>query len=74
MYLGERFEDLLGLGGFDSLIHKKGASNKALSDAAKELNRIKSAIRARVELVSGYMTMSIRGKIARSIGLKRNET
>jgi hypothetical protein len=40
------FESLLGHGGFENLIHEKGARNHPLSDAANELNRIKSAIRA----------------------------
>lgn len=45
-YSGECFEELLSLGGFQSLIHEKGARNHPLRDADKELNRIKSAIRA----------------------------
>ena len=52
-YSGECFESLLSLGGFESMIHEKGARNHPLSDAAKELNRIKSAIRACVEHVFG---------------------
>ncbi len=62
---GECFEDLLSLGGFESLIHEKGARNHPLSDDAKELNRIKSAIRACVEHVFGSMTMSLGGKLTR---------
>ena len=72
-YSGECFENLLSLGGFESLIHEKGARNHPLSDAAKELNRIKSAIRACVEHVFGGMTMSMGGKLTRKIGLERNE-
>jgi hypothetical protein len=34
-YSGEFFEALLNLGGFESLIHEKGARNHPLSDAAK---------------------------------------
>jgi IS5 family transposase len=48
-YSGECFEELLSLGKFESLIHEKGARNHPLSDEAKKLNRIKSAIRACVE-------------------------
>ena len=44
-YSCECFEDLLSLGGFESCIHEKGARNHPLSDAAKERNCIKSAIR-----------------------------
>jgi len=73
-YSGERFEKLLSLGGFESLIHKKGARDKPLSNTAKELNRIKSAIRSRVEHVFGCMTMSMGGKMTRTIGLARTET
>jgi len=72
-YSGECFEDLLSLGGFESLIHEKGARNHPLSDAAKELNRVKSSIRTCVEHVFGCMTMSMGGKLTRKIGLERNE-
>jgi IS5 family transposase len=71
-YSGECFEELLSLGGFESLIHEKGARNHPLGDAAKELNRVKSAIRACVEHVFGCMTMSMGGKLTRKIGLERN--
>jgi transposase, IS5 family len=57
-YAGECFEDLLNLGGFASLIHEKGSRNQPLSDAAKERNRVKSAIRACVEHVFGCMTIT----------------
>ena len=72
-YSGECFEDLLNLGGFESLIHEKGARNHPLSNAAKELNRVKSSIRACVEHVFGGMTMSMGGKLTRKIGLERNK-
>lgn len=72
-YSGECFESLLSLGGFESLIHEKGASNHPLSKAAKELNRIKSAIRACVEHVFGSMAMSMGRMLMRKIGLKRTE-
>ena len=58
-YSGECFEDLLSLGIFESLIHEKGARSNPLSEASKELNCIKSAIRACVEHVFGCMTMSM---------------
>ena len=72
-YSGECFADLLSLGGFESLIHEKGARNHPLSDEAKKMNRVKSAIRACVEHVFGCMTMSMGGKLTRKIGLKRTE-
>jgi hypothetical protein len=43
-YSGECFEKLLSLGGFESLIHEKGAQHNPLSEAAKEANRVKSSI------------------------------
>jgi len=70
---GECFEDLLNLGGFESLLHEKGARNHPLSDAAKGLNRVKSSIRACVEHVFCCLTMSMGGKLTRKIGLERNE-
>jgi hypothetical protein len=72
-YSGECFEELLNLGGFASLIHENGSRNHPLSDAAKEFNRIKSAIRACVEHVFGAMTMSMGGKVPRKICLARNK-
>ncbi len=72
-YSGECFEDLLSLGGFESRIHEKGVQNHPLSDAAKERNSIKSAIRACVEHGFGCITTSMGGKFTRKIGLERNE-
>jgi len=72
-YSGEDFEELLNLGGFESLIHEKGARNNPLSDAAKKSNRVKSSIRACVEHVFGYITMCMGGKLTRKIGLERTE-
>jgi transposase, IS5 family len=72
-YSGKCFADLLSLGGFESLIHEKGARNHPLSDEAKKMNRVKSAIRACVEHVFGCMTMSMGGKLTRKIGLERTE-
>ena len=48
-YSVECFASLLSLGGFESLINEKGASNHSLSDAAKELIHVKSVIRAFLE-------------------------
>jgi IS5 family transposase len=76
-YSDECFTDLLSLGGFESLIHEKGARNHPLSDAAKRINFVKSAIRDSVEHVFGCMsmsmTMSMGGKLTRNIGLERTE-
>lgn len=70
---GECFEDLWSFGGFKGLIHEKGARNDPLSVAAKELNRIKSAIRACAEHVCCGISMSMGGKQTRKIGLERTE-
>jgi IS5 family transposase len=72
-YTGESFEDLLNLGGFESLIHEKGARNHPLSDAAKELNRVMLSIRACVEHAFGCMTRSMGRKLTRKIGLEWNQ-
>jgi len=57
-YSDECFGDLLSLGGFERLVHEKGARNHPISDAAKELNRVKSSISACVEHGFGCMTVS----------------
>jgi len=72
-YSGQCFEDLLSLGGFESRIHEKGSRNHPLSEAAKERNSVKSAIRSCVEHVFGSMTMSMGGKLTRKIGIERTE-
>ena len=72
-YSVECFADLLSLGGFESLIHEKGARNHPLSDEAKKMNRVKSAIRTCVEHIFGFMSMSMGGKLTRKIGLERTE-
>ena len=43
------------------------------SEAAKERNSVKSAIRACLELFFGVMAMSMGGKLTRKIGLERTE-
>lgn len=73
VYSGECFEELLSLGDFENLIHEKGARNNPLSEAAKELNRVKSAIRACVEHVFGAMTMSMGGKLKERLGSKKQK-
>ncbi len=72
-YAADCFENLLSLGGFESLIHEKGARSSTLSGAAQELNRVKSAIRACVEHVFGCVTMSMGGQMTRKIGLASTE-
>lgn len=72
-YAGACFEDLLNFAGFENFIYEKGSRNHLLSEAAKERNRIKSAIRACVKHVFGCTTMPILGgKMTRKIALERN--
>jgi hypothetical protein len=56
-----RLTELLRLASFESLIHEKGARNYPLSGAAKDLNRVKLAIRACVEQIFVAITMSMGG-------------
>ena len=72
-YSAECFEHLFSLGGFESLIHKKGGCNNLLTKVSKKLNSVNSAIRACVEHVFGCMTMSMVGRMNRRIGLARTE-
>jgi len=72
-YSGATFQDLLNLADFKSVIYEKCACNYPLSDAARDLNRINSAIRACVENVFGRMIISMSGKLIRTIGLERSE-
>ena len=67
------FEDLLNPGSFETCIHEKGSRSYLLSGAARQRNRVKSAIRACVEHVFGCMTMSMGNKMTRNIGLERNK-
>jgi len=54
-YSGECLEYLLSLGGYELLIHKKGARSNPLNEAAEELNpiNIKSAVKACVSTFLG---------------------
>ncbi len=68
-----RLQDLLELAGFDNLINAKGSRNHPLSEEVKAHNRIKSSIRTTVEHVFGYITMSMGGKLTRTVDLPRTE-
>jgi IS5 family transposase len=60
-YTGKCLEDVLGLAGFESLIHEKGIRNHPLGNEYKQLIRVKSGIRSCVEHVFGGTTMSMGG-------------
>jgi len=72
-YAGVKFEELLELAGYESCIHEKGTRNHPLSEEAKERNKLRSKVRARVEHVFGGLTTCMRGKLTRLIGLARNQ-
>ncbi|MCP9808675.1 IS5 family transposase [Cyanobium sp. HWJ4-Hawea] len=72
-YAIQGFEELLSLGGYESLIHEEGSRNHPLQEASKELNRLNSAIKDCVDHVFGCMTMSMGGKLTRKIGLERTK-
>ena len=55
----------------ESRIHEKGYRNHPLTEEQKARNREKSKIRARIEHIFGYMTMSLHGLTVRSIGIVR---
>ena len=63
----------MNLGGFESLIHEKGACNNPHTEDVKDSNRIKPAIRACLEYVFGGMSMSMGGKLAGKVGLPRTQ-
>jgi IS5 family transposase len=73
-YAGARYEDLLEVAGFASRIHEKGSPCHPLSEEAKERNKVRSAVRAKVEHVFGAITTGMRGKLTRRIGLARTKT
>ena len=52
-------------------IHEKSCRNHPLTEEQKTRNREKSKIRARIEHIFGYMTMSLHGLTVRSIGIAR---
>ena len=52
-------------------INEKGYRNKPLTDEQKASNREKSRVRARVEHVFGFMTVSMGGLFIRTIGMTR---
>lgn len=72
-YAGARYEDLLDMAGFESRIHEKGSRCHPLSKEAKERNKVRSTVRARVEHVFAAITTSMRGKLTRRIGLARTK-
>ena len=70
-YRSEEMEAKLRARGLKSRIHRKGKRGKPLSEQGKASNRIKSAVRARVEHVFGAQANEMGGTLVRTIGLIR---
>ncbi len=70
-FAGKNFDEMLELAGYQSNIHEKGSRFKPLDDEAKERNKKKSKIRAKVEHVFGGMVTWMNGKLTIRIGLPR---
>jgi hypothetical protein len=64
---------MLELAGYQSNIHEKGSRFNPLDDDAKEQNKKKSKIRAKVEHVFGGMVTWMNGKLTLRIGLPRTK-
>jgi hypothetical protein len=63
--------DPVKLGFVTSLIHRRAARNRPLSERQKSANTTRSQVRARVEHVFGQQQNSMGGKIVRTIGIVR---
>jgi len=70
-YVGEKIDTTLKERGFLPMICEKGYRNKPLSEQQKQMNKIKSSVRCRVEHVFGSMKMRMGNEILRSIGFAR---
>ena len=71
-YRSEEHELALEVMGYRSHVHKKGKTNKPLSERDKKANRRKSHIRVRVEHVFGSITNEQGGLHFKVIGIARN--
>jgi IS5 family transposase len=70
-YRSPEIKETLAEGGFRGHINEKGYRNRPLSDAAKDRNRKRSKIRARVEHVFGIQSQLAADRLLRTIGLAR---
>jgi len=69
-YAGEPIAKDLESKGIENCVHEKGTRGHPLDEGQKELNKMRSKVRARIEHVFGWMTQH--GDLyVRSIGLKR---
>jgi IS5 family transposase len=70
-YVGEKIATGLKARGFLPMICEKGYRNKPLTEQQKQMNKIKSSVRCRVEHVFGAMKVRCRDEVLRSIGMAR---
>jgi len=70
-YVGEKIDTGLKALGYVPMICEKGYRNKPLTEQQKQMNKIKSSVRCRVEHVFGEMKMRMGNEILRSIGFAR---
>lgn len=70
-YRSKDIEAKLRERGLRSHVCRRGARGKPLSERAQAANRTRSKVRSRVEHVFGDQTMSMGGKIVRTIGIAR---
>jgi transposase, IS5 family len=70
-YRSENLESGLKELDFKSQIHERAYRNHPLSEEQKQVNRVKSKVRAKVEHVFGAWVMNLGGKLVRCIGIKR---
>lgn len=57
--------------GVEVCIHERGYRDHPLTEEQKEKNREKSRVRARIEHIFGFITISMRGIFVRSVGMLR---
>ncbi len=69
-YQSEEIGKMLEKKGIENQIHERGYRDNPLSEAQKALNRLKSAIRARVEHVNGRFAL-FRAERFRRVGILR---
>jgi len=70
-YRSAEIERKLKAKGFRSRIHKRGRSNRPLTEAAARANHRKSKVRARIEHVFGAPENAPGGRLVRTIGIVR---
>ena len=73
-YRSKEIEAKLRERGLRSHVCRRGSRGKPLSERAQAANRTRSKVRSRVEHVFGDQTMSMGGKIVRTIGIARART